>query len=165
MGKLGSREMTATSDLDLVIVYDFDDATAESEGRRPLHAVQYYTRLTQRLISALTVATRRGPLYEVDMRLRPSGRKGPLAVQLSSFVAYQRDEAETWEQMALTRARAICGDPTLIARGRRMKSPRCAVAFARPGDGRARHPRNARADRQREGRLRTAPISRHCAAA
>ena len=115
MGKLGSREMTATSDLDLVFVYDFDAGHAESDGRRPLHAVQYYTRLTQRVISALTVATRRGQLYDVDMRLRPSGKKGPLAVQVSSFLHYQREEAETWEQMALTRARAICGDSSLRA--------------------------------------------------
>jgi len=113
MGKLGSREMTATSDLDLVIVYDFDAEKPESDGRRSLHAVQYYTRLTQRLISALTVATRRGQLYDVDMRLRPSGKKGPVAVQLSSFVQYQREEAETWEKMAITRARPICGDATL----------------------------------------------------
>ncbi len=114
MGKLGSREMTATSDLDLVIVYDFDPERPESDGRRALHAVQYYTRLTQRLISALTVATRRGPLYEVDMRLRPSGTKGPVAVQLSSFIQYQREEAETWEKMAISRARPVCGDPTLL---------------------------------------------------
>ena len=114
MGKLGSREMTATSDLDLVIVYDFDEDAPDSDGRRSLHAVQYYTRLTQRLISALTVATRRGQLYDVDMRLRPSGKKGPVAVQLSSFVQYQRDEAETWEKMAITRARPVCGDATLV---------------------------------------------------
>ncbi|MDE2363895.1 MAG: bifunctional [glutamine synthetase] adenylyltransferase/[glutamine synthetase]-adenylyl-L-tyrosine phosphorylase [Hyphomicrobiales bacterium] len=116
MGKLGSREMTATSDLDLVVLYDFNEAAPNSNGRRALHAVQYYTRLTQRIISALTVATRRGPLYEVDMRLRPSGKKGPLAVQLSSFIAYQREEAETWEHMALTRARPISGDASLIER-------------------------------------------------
>ncbi|MCB1539311.1 MAG: bifunctional [glutamine synthetase] adenylyltransferase/[glutamine synthetase]-adenylyl-L-tyrosine phosphorylase [Rhodoblastus sp.] len=114
MGKLGSREMTATSDLDLVIVYDFDADRPDSDGRRSLHAVQYYTRLTQRLISALTVATRRGPLYDVDMRLRPSGKKGPVAVQLASFVQYQREEAETWEKMAISRARPICGDPSLL---------------------------------------------------
>lgn len=114
MGKLGSREMTATSDLDLVIVYDFDAEHPESDGRRSLHAVQFYTRLTQRLISALTVATRRGPLYEVDMRLRPSGKKGPVAVQLSSFVQYQREEAETWEKMAICRARPVCGDASLL---------------------------------------------------
>ena len=114
MGKLGSREMTATSDLDLVIAYDFDQDNPDSDGRRSLHAVQYYTRLTQRLISALTVSTRRGPLYEVDMRLRPSGKKGPVAVQLSSFVQYQREEAETWEKMAISRARPICGDASLL---------------------------------------------------
>ncbi|MFV0279219.1 MAG: bifunctional [glutamine synthetase] adenylyltransferase/[glutamine synthetase]-adenylyl-L-tyrosine phosphorylase [Rhodoblastus sp.] len=114
MGKLGSRETTATSDLDLVMVYDFDENNPESEGRRPLHAAQYYTRLIQRLISALTVSTRRGPLYEVDMRLRPSGKKGPVAVQLSSFVQYQREEAETWEKMALSRARPICGSAALL---------------------------------------------------
>ncbi len=114
MGRLGSHEMTATSDLDLVIVYDFDATRPESNGKRALHAVQYYTRLTQRLISALTVSTRRGSLYEVDMRLRPSGKKGPLAVQLSSFRAYQSREAETWEHMALTRARSVCGDGSLM---------------------------------------------------
>jgi len=113
MGKLGSREATATSDLDLVIVYDFDEDKPDSDGRRSLHAVQYYTRLTQRLISALTASTRRGPLYDVDMRLRPSGKQGPVAVRFSSFVQYQREEAETWEKMAISRARPICGDPSL----------------------------------------------------
>src|SRR3984893_11126312 len=110
LGKLGSREMTATSDLDLILIYDFDPARPESDGSRSLHVVQYYTRLAQRLISALTVATRRGRLYEVDMRLRPSGRQGPLATQFAHFVDYQTKEAETWEHMALTRARPIAGD-------------------------------------------------------
>ena len=115
-GKLGSREMTAVSDLDLVLLYDFDENTPESDGPRKLHAVQYYTRLTQRLVSALTVRTRRGPLYDVDMRLRPSGRKGPLATQISSFISYQKSEAETWEHMALTRVRVIAGDVALRQR-------------------------------------------------
>ncbi len=110
LGKLGSREMTAASDLDLILIYDFDPARPDSAGPRPLHAVHYYTRLAQRLVSALTVATRRGRLYDVDMRLRPSGGKGPLATQFSSFVDYQSREAETWEHMALTRARPIAGD-------------------------------------------------------
>jgi len=114
LGKLGSREMTASSDLDLVIIYDFDESNPESRGKRPLHAAQYYARVTQRLISALTVSTRRGSLYEVDMRLRPSGRQGPVATRLQSFRDYQIKEAETWEHMALTRARAIAGDATLI---------------------------------------------------
>ncbi len=113
MGKLGSQEMTATSDLDLILLYDFDERTAESDGRRRLHATQYYTRMTQRLISMLTVATRRGDLYEVDMRLRPSGRQGPVATKLSSFRDYQANEAETWELMALTRARVVAGNMSL----------------------------------------------------
>ncbi|HUB65401.1 MAG TPA: bifunctional [glutamine synthetase] adenylyltransferase/[glutamine synthetase]-adenylyl-L-tyrosine phosphorylase [Methylocella sp.] len=113
LGKLGSREMTAASDLDLILIYDFESSRPESIGSRPLHAVQYYTRLTQRLVSALTVATRRGRLYHVDMRLRPSGGKGPLATQFSRFIDYQGKEAETWEHMALTRARPIAGDPQL----------------------------------------------------
>ena len=113
MGKFGSREMTAASDLDLVLIYDFDEAYPESDGARRLHATQYYTRLTQRLVSSLTVATRRGRLYEVDMRLRPSGGQGPAATQLRSFVAYQLQEAETWEHMALTRARVVAGDASL----------------------------------------------------
>jgi [glutamine synthetase] adenylyltransferase / [glutamine synthetase]-adenylyl-L-tyrosine phosphorylase len=115
LGRLGSREMTAASDLDLILIYDFDASRPESDGSRPLHAVQYYTRLAQRLISALTVATRRGRLYDVDMRLRPSGGKGPLATQFSSFADYQSKEAETWEHMALTRARPVAGDRELGA--------------------------------------------------
>ncbi len=114
-GKLGSREMTATSDLDLVLLYDFDPERAESDGNRPLHATLYYTRLTQRLIAALTAPTRRGKLFEVDMRLRPSGNKGPVATQLASFRAYQAGEAEIWEHMALTRARPVAGDESLAA--------------------------------------------------
>lgn len=113
LGKLGSREMTATSDLDLMLIYDFDPATPESDGARKLHAVQYFTRLTQRLVSALTAPTRAGQLYDVDMRLRPSGNKGPVATQLSAFRAYQADEAETWEKMSLTRARVVAGDASL----------------------------------------------------
>ena len=115
MGRLGSREMTATSDLDLVVLYDFDPEATESDGGRPLAPTTYFTRLTQRLISALTVPTRKGTLYEVDMRLRPSGNKGPAATQFKGFVDYQRSEAETWEHMALVRARTIAGDASLRA--------------------------------------------------
>ena len=113
LGKLGSREMTAASDLDLMLLYDFDEDQPQSDGRRPLHAVHFYTRLTQRLVSALTVATRRGRLYDVDMRLRPSGGKGPVATQLRSFLQYQENEAETWERMSLCRARVVAGDESL----------------------------------------------------
>jgi glutamate-ammonia-ligase adenylyltransferase len=115
MGKLGGREMTAASDLDLIVVYDFDARAELSDGLRPLPAIQYYTRLTQRLISALASQTAEGSLYEVDMRLRPSGQKGPVATQLSAFVDYQLRDAWTWEHLALTRARVISGPPALRA--------------------------------------------------
>jgi [glutamine synthetase] adenylyltransferase / [glutamine synthetase]-adenylyl-L-tyrosine phosphorylase len=113
LGKLGSREMTAASDLDLILIYDFPADAGDSNGRRPLSPSLYYARLTQRLISALTAPTKAGRLYEVDMRLRPSGRQGPLATQFASFKLYQEDEAETWEHMALTRARFVAGDASL----------------------------------------------------
>jgi glutamate-ammonia-ligase adenylyltransferase len=113
MGKLGSREMTAASDLDLIVIYDFPDDAGDSDGARPLPAGLYYARLTQRLLAALTAPTRAGKLYEVDLRLRPSGGKGPLATQFSAFRLYQTNEAETWEHMALTRARVVAGDKRL----------------------------------------------------
>ena len=83
MGKLGGREMTANSDLDLIVVYDFDPAHPESDGERPLHATHYFARFTQRLINALTTRTNYGRLYDVDMRLRPSGRSGPVATSIA----------------------------------------------------------------------------------
>jgi glutamate-ammonia-ligase adenylyltransferase len=113
MGKLGGREMTAASDLDLILIYDFDEKATQSSGAKPLAPSQYYTRLTQRLISAFTAPTAEGILYPVDMRLRPSGQKGPVATQLSSFIHYQEHEAWTWEHLALTRARVISGPPAL----------------------------------------------------
>lgn len=116
MGKLGGNEMTAASDLDLIVVYDFDEAVSQSDGPRPLAPSQYYARLTQRMVTALSAPTAEGTLYEVDMRLRPSGQSGPLAARLSSFIDYQANEAWTWEQMALTRARVVTGPPLLRAR-------------------------------------------------
>lgn len=110
LGRLGTRELTAGSDLDLVVIYDFDEDHRDSTGPRSLDAVVYFTRLTQRLVAALTVPTRRGRLYEVDLRLRPQGGKGPVASQFKGFIAYQRTEADPWEHMALTRARSIAGD-------------------------------------------------------
>jgi glutamate-ammonia-ligase adenylyltransferase len=110
LGRLGTRELTAGSDLDLVVIYDFDEERRESTGPRRLDVVVYHTRLTQRLVAALTVPTRRGRLYEVDLRLRPQGGKGPVASQFRGFVAYQQTEAELWEHMALTRARVLAGD-------------------------------------------------------
>jgi glutamate-ammonia-ligase adenylyltransferase len=116
LGKLGGREMTASSDLDLIVVYDFDLDHPESVGARPLYGAQYFSRLTQRLISALTVQTNHGLLYQVDMRLRPSGRSGPLATQIDGFASYQESDAWTWEHMALTRARVLSASPQFAAR-------------------------------------------------
>ncbi len=111
MGKLGGREMTASSDLDLILVYDFNGKHPESNGTRPLYGAQFFARLTQRLINALTAQTNYGALYDVDMRLRPSGRAGPLATQIARFTSYQETEAWTWEHMALTRARVVSASP------------------------------------------------------
>ena len=116
MGKLGGYEMTASSDLDLILIYDFDQAHPESDGKRPLYGGQYFARLTQRLINAITAQTNYGALYQVDMRLRPSGRAGPLATQLAGFADYQESEAWTWEHMALTRARVVSSSPDFKAR-------------------------------------------------
>ena len=116
MGRLGSREMTASSDLDLILLYDYDHDNPDSDGERSLHGAQYFARLTQRLISAFTTRTNYGVLYDVDMRLRPSGRAGPLASRIDSFADYQEREAWTWEHMALTRARVISGPPEFRAR-------------------------------------------------
>ena len=113
MGKLGGREMTASSDLDLMLIYDHDPSAELSGGQKPLSPNQYYARLTQRLITALSAPTAEGTLYEVDLRLRPSGSKGPVAVSFSSFVSYQKDEAWTWEKLALTRARVVAGEAEL----------------------------------------------------
>jgi glutamate-ammonia-ligase adenylyltransferase len=115
LGKAGSGEMMAGSDLDLMLVYDHP-ADAESDGARPLPASQYYARAAQAVVAALTVQTRHGPLYQVDMRLRPSGNKGPVAVSLASFAQYHRESAWTWERLALTRARVAAGPARLRRR-------------------------------------------------
>jgi glutamate-ammonia-ligase adenylyltransferase len=111
LGKFGGRELSESSDLDIMLVYDAPESAAGA-----LAAPEYYTRLTQRLISALSAQTEEGALYEIDMALRPSGSKGPPAVRLSSFERYYREEAWTWELLALTRLRAVAGDPALCAR-------------------------------------------------
>ena len=105
MGKLGGHEMTASSDVDLIVVYDAPASAPQ--------ASHHYARLTQRLISAISAPTSEGELYAVDMRLRPSGKAGPVAVRLDGFLSYQRSEAWTWEHLALTRARPIAGPPDL----------------------------------------------------
>lgn len=115
LGKLGSRELTAGSDLDLVFVYCAPEG-AVSDGAKPLSAATYYARLGQRLVSALTAKTSEGQLYEIDTRLRPSGNVGPVATSIENFTRYHAETAQTWEQQALTRARVVAGDPVLAER-------------------------------------------------
>ncbi|MDG1727827.1 MAG: bifunctional [glutamine synthetase] adenylyltransferase/[glutamine synthetase]-adenylyl-L-tyrosine phosphorylase [Emcibacteraceae bacterium] len=113
MGKLGSYEFTTTSDVDIVLIYDADDMSAVSNGAKSLGVNHYYARLSQNFINSITALTAEGKLYEVDMRLRPSGTAGPLAVSIESFNDYQKGQALTWEHMALTRGRVISGPDTL----------------------------------------------------
>jgi glutamate-ammonia-ligase adenylyltransferase len=120
LGKLGSREMSATSDLDLIFVYDIPPGLDASDGAQPLAPTQYYTRLSSKIVTALTALTNEGALYEVDMRLRPSGRAGPLANSLEGFESYHAQSAWTWEHMALTRARVIHGPDELVDRLRQI---------------------------------------------
>lgn len=110
MGKLGGKELTFTSDLDLIFIYP--DTTEISNGKIQLSAAQYFARLSQRLINALTAPTGEGYLYEVDMRLRPSGTQGPIAVSLEAFRKYHQEMAHTWEHMAWTRARIVSASET-----------------------------------------------------
>jgi glutamate-ammonia-ligase adenylyltransferase len=116
MGRLGSREMTLASDLDLILIYDVPPGSEASDGPRPLPAAAYFARLSQRLIGAITAPTAEGRLYAVDMRLRPSGEAGPIASHFAGFARYQRESAWTWEHMALTRARPVAGDAELCRR-------------------------------------------------
>ena len=128
MGSLGAERLTAASDLDLIMIYD--PAGVEcSEGRRPLAARLYYARLTQALVTALTAPMPEGRLYQVDMRLRPSGRQGPVATSFDAFRGYQREEAWTWEHLALTRARPVAGD---MALGEAVEAFRCALLASQP---------------------------------
>lgn len=116
MGKLGGGELSADSDLDLIVVYE---ATAEqSRGERPLEASVWFARFTQRLVSALSAPTEEGELYPVDLALRPSGSAGPVAVSLQRFETYYREEAWVWERMAMTRASVIAssGKPGAVER-------------------------------------------------
>ena len=113
LGKLGGREMTHRSDLDLVFVYDHDDDASGSDGQKSLVPGVYFTRLSQRLIAAITAQTGEGHLYELDMRLRPSGNKGPIASRLDGFEQYHVEHSWTWEHMAMTRARTFAGSEPL----------------------------------------------------
>ncbi|MEL7343620.1 MAG: glutamine-synthetase adenylyltransferase [Pseudomonadota bacterium] len=118
MGSLGAKRLHAASDLDLILIYDAPpdaQSSGQADGRKPLAAGTYYARLTKALVTALNVQMGDGKLYDVDMRLRPSGRQGPVATGFSAFKAYQQKEAWVWEHLALTRARPIVGAPDLCA--------------------------------------------------
>ncbi|WP_435258686.1 glutamine-synthetase adenylyltransferase [Thioclava sp. FR2] len=114
MGSLGAARLNAGSDLDLIVIYDAQ-GQEESAGPKPLATRPYFARLTQAMVTALTAQMPEGRLYEVDMRLRPSGRQGPVATSLQSFTDYQETEAWTWEHLALTRARVLAGEASLAA--------------------------------------------------
>ena len=131
LGKFGGGEMTASSDLDVIVIYQGE---VESDGPKPLSPGHYYNRLAQRLVSALSAPTAKGMLYEVDLRLRPSGKSGPLATRITRFSRYMAEEAWVWEQMAMTRARVAAGDPALGAEameaiGRVSSTPRDEAAL------------------------------------
>ena len=110
LGRLGGRDMTLGSDLDLIFVYDTGARDANDVSGH-----EYFSRLSRRLINAITAQTAEGPLYSVDMRLRPSGSSGPIASSLAAFRSYQSNSAWTWEHLALTRARFIAGPPALAS--------------------------------------------------
>ena len=109
MGKAGGREMMAGSDLDLMFIYDHPPEVTESRGARSLPASQWFVRVVQACIAALTAPGPEGQMYALDMRLRPSGNKGPIAVSLAGFRRYHEWDSWTWERMALTRARVVAG--------------------------------------------------------
>jgi glutamate-ammonia-ligase adenylyltransferase len=111
IGRLGARELTSNSDLDLLLLYDYHGHAAMSDGPQSLPASQYYVRLAQRLIAALSANFGEGPLFAVDFRLRPWGRKGPIATRIASLRDYFAAEAWTFEAMALTRARVVAASP------------------------------------------------------
>ncbi|MBI1244387.1 MAG: bifunctional [glutamine synthetase] adenylyltransferase/[glutamine synthetase]-adenylyl-L-tyrosine phosphorylase [Alphaproteobacteria bacterium] len=116
LGKLGGRELTVTSDLDLVMVYSVPAKLELSDGAKALAPSHYFSRLASRFVTALSVATPAGALYEIDLRLRPEGNKGPPASEIAGFEAYVANDAWTWEHMALSRARLVCGGENVAKR-------------------------------------------------
>jgi [glutamine synthetase] adenylyltransferase / [glutamine synthetase]-adenylyl-L-tyrosine phosphorylase len=129
MGKAGGQELMAGSDLDLMLIYDHPRTVVASKGARSMPASQWFVRAAHAYVAALTAPGAEGAMYAVDMRLRPSGNKGPVAVSLSSFVRYHGESAWTWERMALTRARVVAGPPAL--RKKVESAIRGAIAAAR----------------------------------
>ncbi len=114
-GKLGGIELGYSSDLDLVFLHDSAGDAQETDGAKPLDNQVFFVRLAQRIVHLLTMHSPAGRLYEVDMRLRPSGKGGMLVTSIAAFADYQRKEAWTWEHQALLHARAVAGAPELRA--------------------------------------------------
>lgn len=134
MGSLGAGRLNAASDLDLIMIYEAGDEP--SDGPRPLAPRAYFARLTQALLTALSAPMADGRLYAADMRLRPSGRQGPVATSWASFESYQRTEAWTWEHLALTRARVVAGAGDWQSLADRVERFRADLVAGRRGDPR-----------------------------
>jgi [glutamine synthetase] adenylyltransferase / [glutamine synthetase]-adenylyl-L-tyrosine phosphorylase len=132
-GKLGGLELGYASDLDLVFLHDSRGERQETDGARPIDNQLFFVRLTQRLVHLLTVHSGAGRLYEVDVRLRPSGKGGMLVTQIDAFAEYQRHEAWTWEHQALLHARAVAGAPALCAEFERTRLDVLRHAVRREG--------------------------------
>jgi glutamate-ammonia-ligase adenylyltransferase len=115
-GKLGGMELGYASDLDLVFLHDSHGGHHETSGARPIDNQLFFVRLAQRIVHLLTMHSAAGRLYEVDVRLRPSGKGGMLVTNIDAYADYQRAEAWTWEHQALLHARAVAGSPPLRAR-------------------------------------------------
>ena len=134
-GKWASGDLTLGSDLDLVAVYDAPGEATHSDGPKPLWASTYFNRLMQRLQTAITAQTGEGRLFEIDLRLRPSGTDGPLAAHVDGFDRYQKENAWTWEHLALVRSRVAVGPPQLAGkldaiRMEVLRQPHCGLRRA-----------------------------------
>ncbi|EPX85930.1 Glutamine synthetase adenylyltransferase [Rubellimicrobium thermophilum DSM 16684] len=134
MGSLGAGRLNAASDLDLIMIYEAGGE--QSDGPAPLAPRAYFARLTQALLTALSAPMADGRLYAADMRLRPSGRQGPVATSWASFESYQRTEAWTWEHLALTRARVVAGAGDWQRLADRVERFRTDLVAGRRGDPR-----------------------------
>ena len=120
-GKMGGLELGYGSDLDLVFLYEGDEER-ETDGAKPVTAAEYYARVAQRILHILNANTPAGILYETDLRLRPSGNSGLLVSSLEAFETYQMQEAWTWEQQALIKARFVAGDQKVGAAFARIRA-------------------------------------------
>ncbi len=171
-GKLGGFELGYASDLDLVFLHDSSTEGAETDAAKPVDNQVFFIRYAQRVMHLLTMHSAAGRLYEVDVRLRPSGKGGMLITRIGAFAEYQEKEAWTWEHQALLHARAVAGDPGLRARFERVRLDilvRCVrrdslrkevremrermrkeLRRARPGSGKF----DIKQDRRRHGRHR-----------